>query len=60
MKKEDFTEDELKLLNIAFKLIEDVVELQRTDNYDVYWCNVLFSLKKKLGIWDILESLRNN
>ena len=33
---------------------------ERTDNYDVYWCNVLFSLKEKLGIGDILESVSNN
>ena len=51
---EDFTEDELRLLRMAFKLIDDVVEMQRDDNYDVYMCNVLYDLKNKLGIYDVL------
>ena len=55
MNKEDFTEDELKLLKMAFKLINDVVEMQRVDNYDVYWGNTLYYLEEKLGIWDILN-----
>ena len=53
--QEDFTEDEFKLLKLAFKLIDDVVESQRTDNSDVYMCNMLFHLKEKLGIFDIVE-----
>ena len=55
MNKEDFTEDELLLLRMAFKLVYDVVELQRDGNSDVYMCNVLFGLKEKLGIYDLLE-----
>lgn len=54
-REEDFTEDELKLLKLAFKLVDDVVQLQRTDNYDVYQCNTLYELKEKLGIFDLLE-----
>lgn len=51
---EDFTEHELALLRLAFKLVDDVVEMQREDNYDVYMCNELYSLKNKLGIYDLL------
>lgn len=50
----DFTEDELMLLKMAFKLVDDVVEMQRCDNYDTYMCNELFHLKVKLGIDDIV------
>lgn len=53
---EDFTEDELHLLRMAFKLIDDVVEMQRDDNYDVYMCNTLYDLKNKLGIYDLLDT----
>ena len=48
--KEDFTEDEFKLLTIVFKIIDNVVELQRNGNSDVYLCNVLYHIKEKLGI----------
>ena len=58
MKEIVLSEDELKLLNMAFTLVEDVVELQREDNYDVYWCNVLYDLKNKLHIYDILEKVK--
>ena len=51
----DFTEDELMLLKMAFKLVDDVVEIQRTDNYDVYLPNQLFSLKNKLGIYNLVD-----
>ena len=52
---EDFTEDELHLLKLAFKLVNDTVEMQRLDNYDVDMCNALFSLKKKLGVYDLVN-----
>lgn len=57
MKREEseFTEDELKLLRLAFKLADTVVEVQRVDNYDVDMCNSLFYLKEKLGIDDLVE-----
>lgn len=48
--EEDFTEDELVLLKMAFKLVDDVVEMQRTSNYDVHLVNELYNLKEKLGI----------
>ena len=54
--KEDFTEDELLLLRMAFNLVDDVVEIQRDSNYDVYMCNVLYDLKNKLGIYDLLNA----
>lgn len=53
--KEDFTEDELMLLKMAFRLIDDVVEIQRYDNYDVYLSNELYSLKNKLGIYELVD-----
>lgn len=57
MKREanEFTEDELNLLRLAFKLVDTIVESQRLDNYDVYMCNSLFYLKEKLGIDELLE-----
>jgi hypothetical protein len=55
MTKDDFTEDELSLLRLAFKLVGDVVEHQRQGNYDVYMSNELFHLENKLGIYDLLE-----
>lgn len=53
--KEDFTENELMLLKMAFRLVDDVVEIQRYDNYDVYLSNELYSLKNKLGIYDLVD-----
>lgn len=53
--KEDFTEDELALLRLAFKLADTVIESQRADNYDVYMCNTMYDLKNKLGIYNLLD-----
>lgn len=53
--EEDFTENELMLLRMAFKLVDDVVQIQREDNYDVLMCNELFHLKEKLGIYDLVD-----
>lgn len=50
----DFTEDQLRLLRIAFKMVEDMVELQRYGNSDVFMSNELFHLKEKLGISDLV------
>lgn len=52
--EEDFTLDELMLLKMAFKLVDDVIEIQREDNYDVYLSNELYSLTEKLGIDDLV------
>lgn len=52
---EDFTEDELMLLRMAFKLVYDVVEIQRYDRYDVHLPNELYNLKEKLGIYDLID-----
>lgn len=54
-KEEEFTEDELALLRLAFKLVDDVVEMQRMGNSDVYMCNVLYYLKEKLGIDGLVD-----
>ena len=51
----DFTEDELLLLRLAFRLVDTVVETQRTDNYDVNVSNSLYYLKEKLGIYDLVS-----
>lgn len=51
----DFTEDELLLLRLAFRLVDTVVETQRTDNYDVNMSNSLYYLKEKLGIYDLVN-----
>lgn len=53
--KQNFTEDELRMLNMIFKGAEAVLEAKREDNYDVYDINVLYSLKEKLGIADLLQ-----
>ena len=53
--KLNFTEDELRMLNMIFKGAEAVLEAKREDNYDVYDINVLYSLKQKLGIADLVE-----
>jgi hypothetical protein len=52
--EEDFTEDELMLLKMAFSLADNVVQTLRTDNYDVYLTNTLCDLKHKLGVYYIL------
>lgn len=54
LKFEDFTEDQIKLLKLAFKLLDDVVKSQLTDDY-TYLCKELFELKCKLGIYDLVD-----
>lgn len=53
-KESDFTQDQLMLLKMAFRLVDEVVEIQREDNYDVCLSNELFHLKEKLGISDLV------
>lgn len=53
--KEDFTEEELMLLKMAFALVNDVVEIQRYDRYDTHLPNELYSLVYKLGISDLID-----
>ena len=53
--EEDFTEEELMLLKMAFRLVNEVVEIQRIDRYDNNLCNSLFCLKEKLGINDLID-----
>ena len=52
--EEDFTEDELMLLKMAFGLADNVVQTLRTDNYDVYLSNTLCDLEHKLGIYKLV------
>ena len=54
-KEEDFTEDGLMLLRMAFKLVNDVVEMQRADRYDVHLSNELYDLKETLGISELVN-----
>ena len=50
--REDFTETEFKLLKLAFKLMDDIVDVQHRGN--PYMCNELFHLTQKLGICDLI------
>ena len=52
--KEDFTEEQLKLLRMVFTVLDTIVESCREGNSDVYLRNELYYLKEKLGIYDIL------
>lgn len=54
--EDEFTPDELRLLRLAFKLVDDVVESQREDRYDTCMVNELFNLKEKLGIYDVVSN----
>lgn len=54
-KEEDFTEDQLMLLKMGFKLLDTIVEEERCGNSDVYLRTELFYLKEKLGIDDIVD-----
>jgi hypothetical protein len=52
--KEDFTEEELILLKLAFKLLDTVAEETR----ELHWNddrNTVYDLKNKLGIYDLVE-----
>ena len=53
--EDEFTEDELMLLKLAFALVDVAVESSRRDNYDVDRSNALYDLKHKLGIYDIVS-----
>ncbi len=53
---EDLTDDEIMLLKMAFKSVEEIIEIQRYYHYcDVDLCNTLFRLKEKLGIYDLVS-----
>lgn len=52
--EDDFTEDELMLLRLAFGLVDVAVESARRDNYDVDRSNALYDLKHKLGVYEIV------
>lgn len=52
--KEDFTEDELALLRLAFELLDTAVCRMDELNYNND-NNTVYFLKEKLGIYDLLE-----
>lgn len=54
-KREDFTDDELRVLKLAFSLVDTVVENQSKYTYDNDMSNGLYSLKEKLGLWEVLD-----
>lgn len=52
---EDLTDNEIMLLKMAFKSVEEIIEIQRYHHYcEVDLCNTLFNLKEKLGISDLV------
>ena len=52
---EDLTENEIMLLKMAFKSVEEIIEIQRYYHYcSVDLCNDLFNLKEKLGIYNLV------
>jgi hypothetical protein len=52
--KDDFTEDELALLKLAFELLDTAVCGMDKLTYDNN-SNTVYYLKEKLGIYDLLE-----
>jgi hypothetical protein len=53
--KEDFTEDELILLKMAFKMLDAAAEEYSKLFYGSDYRNEIFNLKEKLGIFDLIE-----
>lgn len=52
---EDLTDNEIMLLKMAFKSVEEILEIQRYHHCcSVDLCNDLFNLKEKLGIYDLV------
>ena len=53
--KNDFTEDELMLLRIAFNSAQNVTEELQKNGYDSHLVNELFHLEEKLGIYNLVS-----
>ena len=53
--KQNFSEDELRMLNVIFRGAEAVLQAKRESGDDVYDLNVLYSLVEKLGVADLLQ-----
>ena len=54
--REDFTDEELALLNMIFNIGEAVANtLYVSPYYETSFCNDLFNLKENLGINDLLN-----
>ena len=54
MSKDDFTEEELKLLVLIFRAGDTIIENLRYTNCEIS-PNDMYNLEQKLGIYDILE-----
>lgn len=52
--REDFTEEELILLRLAFSLLNNAVNGTKELCW-VDYSNAVYSIKDKLGIYDLLE-----
>lgn len=53
--KEDFTEDELILLRMAFRMLDAAIEEERHLYYSGDYRNEVFYLKEKLGIDNLVD-----
>ena len=53
--KEYFTEDELILLKMAFRMLDEAIEGERHLFYSGDYRNEVYNLKEKLGIYNLLE-----
>lgn len=53
--KEDFSEDELVLLRMAFRMLDEAIDAQRELLYCSDYRNEVYDLKEKLGIYDLVS-----
>lgn len=53
--KEDFTEDEMILLQMAFRMLDVAIDEQRRLFYGSDYRNAAYTLKEKLGIYDLVD-----
>ena len=53
--KSIFTEDELILLKMAFRVLDVIVEEGRHLDYSGDYRNDVYYLKEKLGIYDVVD-----
>lgn len=53
--KEDFSEDELVLLRMAFRMLDEAIDAQRELMYGADYRNEVYYLKEKLGIYDLVS-----
>jgi len=53
--KEDFTEDELVLLIMAFRMLDIAIDEQRRLFHSGDYRDEVYNLKNKLGIYDLVD-----